>query len=232
MFLLVVIVVSRIVFIRMPGKGDIPIAESDSVEVYVTEVKPAEKKTSYRKKERDTIVIVRREVYSGKRTSNEYRKQSVTDGDTVNNTKTKEKDTKRYISKQAPLSPVDINAADSLTLTGLPGIGPYYASRILQYRDRLGGFASVTQLREIDVLPDSLMKWFIVSDTIPLKLIMVNGSTLAELRRHPYLDFYQARAIIEFRRERGNIKGPEQLSFMEEFTEQDLVRLKPYLDFN
>lgn len=209
-----------------------PIAESDSVEVSVSESKPSEKKYLNRKKERDTIVVVRK-VYSGNKTSNEYRKQSATIiGDTVINTDTEEKEVKRYYPKQTPLSPIDINAADSLALTRLPGIGQYYASRILQYRDRLGGFASVTQLTDINVLPDSLMKWFIVTDTVPLKHIQVNRSTLAELRRHPYIDFYQARAIVEFRRERGDIKGPDQLSFMEEFTEQDLVRLKPYLDFN
>ena len=75
------------------------------------------------------------------------------------------------------------------------------------------------------------MKWFIITDTVPLGKIAVNAATLAELRRHPYIDFYQARAIVEYRQERGKIKGPEQLSFMEEFTAQDLDRLLPYLDF-
>jgi DNA uptake protein ComE-like DNA-binding protein len=75
------------------------------------------------------------------------------------------------------------------------------------------------------------MKWFIITDTIPVSRIAVNKATLAELRRHPYIDFYQARAIVEFRNERGTIKSPEQLSFMEEFTAQDLERLMPYLDF-
>ena len=76
------------------------------------------------------------------------------------------------------------------------------------------------------------MKWFIITDTIPVKKISVNTATLSELRRHPYMDFYQARAIVEYRRERGKIKGPDQLSFMEEFTGQDLIRLEPYLDFS
>ena len=96
----------------------------------------------------------------------------------------------------------------------------------------MGGYSDIAQLMEIDGLPDSLMQWFVVADTVPVRKIKVNASTLAELRKHPYIDFYQARAIVEFRRERGNIKGPEQLSFMEEFTDQDLERLKPYLDFN
>ena len=137
----------------------------------------------------------------------------------------------RYRRKEAPLWKVDLNAADSLALVSLPGIGPYYAKRIIRYRQQLGGYASTEQLAEIDGLPDSVMKWFIITDTVPLRPVMVNSASLTELRNHPYLNFYQARAILDFRRERGMIKGPEQLSFMEEFTAQDLERIEPYLDF-
>ena len=137
----------------------------------------------------------------------------------------------RYATKSRPLEPLDLNMADSTELVRLPGIGAATAMKIIRYRERLGGYTEITQLAEIDGLPDSLMKWFIITDTIPVSRIAVNKATLAELRRHPYIDFYQARAIVEFRNERGTIKSPEQLSFMEEFTAQDLERLMPYLDF-
>ena len=138
----------------------------------------------------------------------------------------------RYTSKSRPLEPLDLNMADSTELVRLPGIGAATAMKLIRYRERLGGYTEITQLAEIEGLPDSLMKWFIITDTIPLTKIQVNRATLAELRRHPYIDFYQARAIVEFRKERGAIKSPEQLSFLEEFTAQDLIRLKPYLDFS
>ena len=137
----------------------------------------------------------------------------------------------RYQRKQAPASPLDLNTADSTMLVRLPGIGPYYASRILSYRRKLGGYASSSQILEIDGIPDSVVRWFVITDTARAIRISVNSATLTQLRSHPYINFYQARAIIEMRRERGNIKGPDQLSFMEEFTDQDLVRLEPYLDF-
>lgn len=137
----------------------------------------------------------------------------------------------RYATKSRPLEPLDLNMADSIELVRLPGIGTATAMKIIRYRERLGGYTEITQLAEIDGLPDSLMKWFIITDTIPVSRIAVNKATLAELRRHPYIDFYQARAIVEFRNERGAIKSPEQLSFLEEFTAQDLIRLEPYLDF-
>ena len=174
-----------------------------------------------------------RSVYSGpatirKRTAAPTKRDSVKE-------KTVSKDSMRtvmrYPVKTRPVSRLDINGADSLQLVSLPGIGPYYASRIMRYREQLGGYVSVSQLSEIDGLPDSLMEWFIIADTVPVRKVQVNSATLTELRKHPYIDFYQARAIVEFRRERGKIKGPDQLSFMEEFTEQDLKRLEPYLDF-
>ena len=137
----------------------------------------------------------------------------------------------RYTAKSSPDAPLDLNALDSTELVKLPGIGPATALKILRYRERLGGFSTITQLTEVEGLPDTLMKWFIITDSIPTVRIPVNNATLTELRRHPYIDFYQARAIVEFRRERGKIEGPEQLLFLEEFTDQDLERLSPYLDF-
>ena len=137
----------------------------------------------------------------------------------------------RRITKRGPQSPLDLNTSDSAGLVSVPGIGPVFASRIIRYREQLGGYLTVSQLSEINGIPDSLMRWFIVTDTFPLRMIRVNSVSVSELRRHPYVNFYQARAIVEYRKERGVIKGPEQLSFMEEFTAQDLDRLLPYLDF-
>ena len=137
----------------------------------------------------------------------------------------------RYQAKTAPQSPLDLNRADSSALVSLPGIGPYYASKIIRYREQLGGYVRINQILEVEGVPDSLMKWFFLADSVPFRKIQVNTESVSSLRKHPYLDFYQARAIVEFRRERGNIKGPEQLSFLEEFTDQDLVRLDPYLDY-
>jgi len=137
----------------------------------------------------------------------------------------------RYPVKTDPLNPMELNSVDSTELVSLPGIGPYYASRIMRYREQLGGYVSVTQLMDIDGLPDSLVKWFFIEDSVPYRKLLVNTESLSSLRKHPYMNFYQARAIVEFRRDRGKLKGPEQLSILDEFTDQDLERLIPYLDF-
>ncbi|MBR4841830.1 MAG: helix-hairpin-helix domain-containing protein [Bacteroidaceae bacterium] len=138
----------------------------------------------------------------------------------------------RYTKKRRPDAPVDLNSVDSTSLVKLPGIGPWFAMRIVEYRDRLGGYSSVKQLSEIERLPDSVLQWFVVTDTVPIRKVPVNSSTLSELRSHPYINFYQARVIVELRRQHGPIKGPGRLSLLEEFSSQDLERLEPYLDFD
>lgn len=138
----------------------------------------------------------------------------------------------RWIRKVRPTEPVDLNSADTAALKLLPGIGSYYASRIVDYRERLGGYIRPEQILEIDVLPDSLVQWFTVADTVPYRRIKVNSDALSVMRNHPYMNFYQARAITDLRKSVGVIKSAARLTLIEEFTGQDLIRLAPYLDFN
>lgn len=136
-----------------------------------------------------------------------------------------------YSVKKTPLSALDVNTVDSATLVTLPGIGPHYARKILEYRDLLGGYVDVQQLRDIDGLQDSILRWFVVTDTVPVRKVNINRLSVSKLSNHPYISFYQARAISEYRRSEGDIKNPAPLSLMEEFTEQDIIRLEPYLSF-
>ena len=125
---------------------------------------------------------------------------------------------------------VDLNSADTVILKQVPGIGSFLARKIVAYRNRLGGFVAVDQLQDIKQKKVSLNKWFTVSGK-PLRYLEINNWGLDALRSHPYMDFYKAKAIIEYRRKRGNIKSLSQLSLFEEFSEKDLKRLSPYLKF-
>lgn len=140
------------------------------------------------------------------------------------------KDTIPYIPKYEEGTIVDLNKADTSILKRIPGIGSTLARMIVVYRQRLGGFYDVSQLQEVPHVGVELNKWFVV---IPAGLhkIQVNSASLDKLRSHPYMDFYKAKAIMEYRRKRGKIKGLSQLSMFEEFTEKDLKRLSPYLTF-
>ena len=126
---------------------------------------------------------------------------------------------------------VDVNGADTTELKKIPGIGSGIAKTIVSYRSRLGGFYALEQLAEIEYMNPTLMKWFKLEDPVvrPLK---VNEAGLETLRSHPYLNFYQAKVIIEHRRKKGKLKSLSQLSLYEEFTEKDLERLSAYLKFD
>lgn len=134
-------------------------------------------------------------------------------------------------AKHKPGEFVDLNRADTAELMKIPGIGPVYARMIVEYRQRLGGFHSVAQLRELDAsLPNDLGDWVHVGTPATDKL-RVNSLSVTQLRSHPYLTFYQARAIVDLRKREGNIRSARQLLFLDEFTEADIERLQPYLSF-
>lgn len=140
------------------------------------------------------------------------------------------KDTIPYIPKYEEGTIVDLNKADTSILKRIPGIGSTLARMIVVYRQRLGGFYDVSQLQEVPHVRVELNKWFVITPA-GLHKIQVNSASLDKLRSHPYMDFYKAKAIMEYRRKRGKIKGLSQLSMFEEFTEKDLKRLSPYLTF-
>ena len=126
---------------------------------------------------------------------------------------------------------VDVNAADTTELKKIPGIGSGIARRIVAYRNRLGGFYSLEQLNEVEFVSADLLKWFkLESDSI--RKLPINRVGLDQLRAHPYINFYQAKVIVEYRRKRGEIKSLSQLSLYEEFTEKDLKRLSAYVSFD
>lgn len=126
---------------------------------------------------------------------------------------------------------VDLNRADTSQLKRVPGIGSGIARLIIAYRERLGGFYAVAQLQEVPHVTPAMHRWFKVENAV-LRPVQVNRSGLDKLRSHPYMDFYKAKAILEYRRKRGNIKSLAQLSMLEEFSREDLERLSPYLSFD
>lgn len=109
---------------------------------------------------------------------------------------------------------LDINTADSLTLTALPQIGEVMSSRIHRYRNRLGGFVSFEQLFEIKGMDsaryNTIMPYLIMENTEIIK-INVNQDEFKTLLRHPYLEYDQVKAIVNHRERKGFIRNWNQL---------------------
>lgn len=141
------------------------------------------------------------------------------------------RDTLRYPAKLKDDEQVVLNTADTTQLKKVPGIGSYYARQIVQHGQRLGGYVSVDQLDEIDGFPQEAKKYFMITNATPRKL-SVNRLTLQQLRRHPYINFYQAKAITDYRRLHGCIKSLDELRLSRDFTEEAIRRLEPYIDYS
>ena len=96
---------------------------------------------------------------------------------------------------------LDINRADSTALLDLPGIGPWFAGRIVAYRQSLGGFSKTEQLMEIRNFDrekyDGLADLITLSPPTPYPLWSLPEE---ELSRHPYIGRPEAHSIVLYRR--------------------------------
>lgn len=127
---------------------------------------------------------------------------------------------------------VGINSADTSLWTVLPGIGPVISRRIVEYKNRLGGFVSKRQLMEVygfsPILYEEIASYIKV-DSIPIRKININKASVHQMRNHPYMDFYKAKAIFDARMGNGDFLSVEEVKGLEEFEHGDWEQIKFYL---
>ena len=129
---------------------------------------------------------------------------------------------------------IELNACDTNQLMKIPGIGTSFAKRIAAYRKLLGGYYRLQQLQEVYGMYEELyekMTPYLRVDTNLVQPILVNSASLDKLKSHPYLNFYQAKAIIEIRKKKGKINNINELMLLEEFSETDIEKVQHYLSF-
>jgi len=110
--------------------------------------------------------------------------------------------------------PVELNTATTDSLLRLPGIGNVFAKRIIEYRDKLGGFSEPIQLLEVygmDSIRYGGIEAMLSTDSSLLKKIDLNTADYQTLIRHPYLNKSQVNAILSYRRFAGRFVRREEL---------------------
>lgn len=141
----------------------------------------------------------------------------------------KQADKKKFQHKSVR---VDIGTADSLTLMQLRGIGPVFASRIIKYREKLGGFYSKDQLREVfgmkDSLFDAISPFITLNDTLPFRYIHLNSDSSSILASHPYIRWKLAGIICSYRVQH-QIISPADITALPLVNEEIFRKLAPYL---
>jgi len=149
---------------------------------------------------------------------------------TINSQPKIKKDTSSKIDK-IPIQ-IELNSTDTIELIKIKGIGKAFARRIIAYRNLLGGYVDIHQLVEVYGIKQELINRIgpsINIDSSKIKLININLATYEELKKHPYLTDYQAKAIIFYRSKVGNIKNTQELLTNKILPSDKYKTLKSYL---
>lgn len=143
-----------------------------------------------------------------------------------------------YEKKEYPkkvIAPVDINTSGAEAWVALPGIGEKLALRILTFKEKLGGFYDVAQIKETYGLPDSTYQKilpYLNMQSPDIKKININTATLEELKLHPYIKYSLANAIVEYRTQHGAYASVASLKKIMIITDEVLMKMAPYLVVN
>ncbi len=130
----------------------------------------------------------------------------------------------------------DLNKADSLQLISIYGIGGTLSARIIKYRNRLGGFISGEQLKEVygldTTVVNELIKKSFIEENFRPKTLDINLATEKELAAHPYLKYALAKAITAYRFQHGHFKSIDDLTNIAILDVITFEKIKPYLSLN
>lgn len=142
------------------------------------------------------------------------------------------RDTLLYPRKLNEGEQIALSTTDTTLLKRVPGIGSHFARAIVRYGERLGGYVSVEQLDEIDCFPSEAKKYFKVVDSATVRM-NVNKLSVHKMKRHPYMGFFRAKIIDDYRRVNGPLKSLDDVASYSyhDFTAKAIERLRPYVEF-
>ena len=127
----------------------------------------------------------------------------------------------------------DINTATAETLMKIYGIGEAFAKRILQYREKLGGFTYIEQVAEVYHLEkevyERVAQRFEVKTAPIIEKKDINQLNMYQLSKIPYINYGEGKKIVALRSSLGKIQKIEDLLQIEGFSPQRIQRLQLYL---
>lgn len=135
---------------------------------------------------------------------------------------------------QKKIEMIELNSADTNQLKALPGIGSSFASRIVKYRQRLGGYVAKEQLKEIYGLNEELfdkISPYVYVDIFEVKKININTGDYSTLIQHPYLNKDMVKQILQLRKKQGSIQSKDDLINSGIMLKEEWDRVKWYIEF-
>jgi len=130
---------------------------------------------------------------------------------------------------------VSLNQADTSDLVQLQGIGPVLSLRIIKYRELLGGYVRKDQLLEVyGIKPETYeaIEEYVTADSLNIRKINLNTTDESTLSRHPYLNAYQSRAILNYRKIKGEIKTIQEIQDNNLLPSEVWNKIHPYLSLD
>jgi competence protein ComEA len=127
---------------------------------------------------------------------------------------------------------IELNSADTAKLKKLKGIGSGFAKRILNYREKLGGFVSLNQLYEIWGLDSAVVKSIlphISLNTAMVRKIPLNHCNVSDLKKHPYLSYNVSNNIVLYRDRHGDYTSLQDIKQAVLVNEELFRKIAPYL---
>ncbi|MGY4385505.1 competence protein ComEA [Pedobacter sp. UYP24] len=129
---------------------------------------------------------------------------------------------------------IELNFADSADLDEIKGVGPAFATRILKYRERIGGFYRKEQLLEVFGLDSA--KYLEIKDQVhvdesAIRKINVNTAQMEDFKNNPYIRYKQVNAILQYRKQHGNFNNTADLLKIAILTPEVVSHISPYLTF-
>lgn len=129
---------------------------------------------------------------------------------------------------------VKVNEADTPAFKSLRGIGSVLASRIVKFRDGLGSFHDLKQLKEVYGISEETFQQIAEQLELaghPIKKLEINTLDINALSKHPYINKKQAQLIVNFRNEHGPYTDMRNLSQNKGLDPEFLRKIEPYLEF-
>ncbi|MBP5584703.1 MAG: helix-hairpin-helix domain-containing protein [Bacteroidales bacterium] len=130
------------------------------------------------------------------------------------------------------INAVNINVCDTTELMQLPKIGSFRARKIIERRERLGGFHSVGQLCDIKTLDSSVVaeiRAYIIIDTAAIRKININTASFKEIVAHPLISYELTKKIMQYKSIVKNISNPDELLINNILEREEYEKIKFYV---
>ena len=153
--------------------------------------------------------------------------------DWVTNPKSKNKYVKKRFKEKKFTQKIDLNLATQDQLEAVNGIGKAFSKRIIDYRNKLGGFTNDIQLYQVYGLDfqvaNSILKEFTVKTPKEIIKMNLNSISASDISTIPSISFDIAKKIWEFRILNEGIKSFSELENIEGLTKRKLQGIQLYL---